>query len=150
MAAVVPRTYIPPKMLSWETWLKEILDDLSEYQDNNARYVRAKELRQQLYDAHHQAVIDEYAIEFGMTLIDAVLMGFFKHPVGVRCRGVTDCEAQCKNSQKCATMAAWSRLFPGTGLKDSKVRLCAFLTIHVPSFNERIAKRIGIYEKEAW
>jgi len=144
------RPYVPSRLISWEKWLGDILEGISEF-PIGSQVTRGIEIARQVDEEYTNCRIDLATRDLGWVLVDAVLMGYYGRQTGVRCLNVqsTDCH-DCPNCEGCARYAIWRRLYPGPGLVSSKARMCAFLNIHVPQFNDGVAKRLGIYSKEAF
>jgi len=147
---ITPELIREPQMIAWDRWLRDIHDDISTFSDNASRLERAREIRDELSESYSSLFIDVDIYQLGKRLVDSVIRGWFNQPVGVLCAGITDCDAQCENAQKCAVYEIWARMYPGSNLKDSRIRMCSYLMIFVPEFSERTAKRLGIHQEEAF
>jgi len=147
---VVPEPFVERPFITWDKWLRNIMDDISEFPDNDSRLRRALGLQRELESQLDFCQITQDHYELGSILIDAVLRGWYGRQAGVRCVGVSDCDEECPNHEECARYETWARMYPGAGMKDSRVRICSYLAIHVPQFTEKVAKKLGIHDQEAF
>lgn len=148
--SVAPAPFVRRPFLTWDKWFRNILDDISELPTHDSRLRRALELKDELLEQHDLCQITDHHVDLGCVLIDAILRGWYGRSVGVRCVGVSDCDEDCPHHEHCARFEIWARMYDGTGYRDARIRTCAFLAIHVPQFTEKLAKRLGIYDKDAF